>query len=601
MGLTPSQAKAVEYDQDLILFAGPGSGKTATSVAKGMRILMQSPSHYLCMVTFTAASAAEMRERMHAYAKKHQLPQPGTRLLAGTFHALALRHYNEHAPQKRRLIPGAQRDAMVYSMLGRVDPDDRQEFTRALERYQGAIDQNAVSFDRDDVEHFVHDYHARLEAAGTIDLAMVMRECVTLMRNGVVPLLPVTHIIGDEMQDADQVQLELILIHAENGITSTLVADDDQTIYEWRSALGFGGLQHFAEKTGAKTIALRENFRSRSEVLDPAKILIAHNDPDRIDKQQTAIRGKGGKAGFLVFGGPERQAKHIIAHMTDEHVLGDKVSVLARTNVSLKKLAVHLWEAAIPFLMDGKSLWDEPPIAVLMGVLKAITKEDAGSLQPMLGILPLEGATRRGIERAIGRTPRSFLDGAPPVFEGAQTEVAAILELSQQCARWRRKLEAGEVNIVVPEVAAYVESAYRGHLRERKETEATLRKKLMQCAANFADAEGVLVKLKGTLSQRLNTIARMSDKEGAECDLTLLTMHRSKGLEFDTVFLIDANESDAETMISTEHAERRLFYVGITRAKQQFFAIATGKPSRFIYEAELTCLNPSQAEETGLV
>lgn len=191
MGLTPSQAKAVEYDQDLILFAGPGSGKTATSVAKGMRILMQSPSHYLCMVTFTAASAAEMRERMYAYAKKHQLPQPGTRLLAGTFHALALRHYNEHAPQKRRLIPGAQRDAMVYSMLGRVDPDDRQEFTRALERYQGAIDQNAVAFDRDDVEHFVHDYHARLEAAGTIDLAMVMRECVTLMRNGVVLSAPI--------------------------------------------------------------------------------------------------------------------------------------------------------------------------------------------------------------------------------------------------------------------------------------------------------------------------------------------------------------------------------------------------------------------------
>jgi len=596
VGLTPSQAKAVEYDQDLILFAGPGSGKTATSVAKGMRILQYSPDHYLCMVTFTAASAAEMRERMRAYASKHQLPQPGARLLAGTFHALALRHYNEYAPQKRRLIPGAQRDAMVYSMLGRVDPDERQEFTRALEKYQGALDQTSVEFDREDVEHFVHDYHARLEAAGTIDLSMVMRDCVTMMRKGTVPLLPVTHIIGDEMQDADQVQLELVLLHAENGITTTLVADDDQTIYEWRSALGFAGLQHFAAKTGAKTIALRENFRSRSEVLDPAKTLISYNDPDRIDKQQTAIRGHGGEAGYLVFGGPETQADHIISHMINLHVQGETVAVLARTNVALKRLAVSLWKASIPFVMDGKSLWEEPSVAVLLGVLQAITKDDAGALQPMLGVLPLDNASRRGIERAIGKTPRAFLDGHPPAFMGSQTEVAAILELSQQCARWRRKLEAGEVNIVVPDVVAFVEVAYKTHLKDRKETEAAMRRKLKQTSEFFADAEGVLLKLKGTLSQRLNRIAHMNDKESADSKVTLLTMHRSKGLEFNTVFLIDANRSDAESMISTEHAERRLFYVGITRAKDKFFAITTGMPSRFIHEAALTCLNQVEPE-----
>lgn len=186
-----------------------------------------------------------------------------------------------------------------------------------------------------------------------IDLSMVMRESVTLMRKGVVPLLPVTHIIGDEMQDADQVQLELVLIHAENGIRTTLVADDDQTIYEWRSALGFAGLQHFAARTGAKTIALRENFRSRSEVLEPANILIGNNDPDRIDKQQTAIRG-GGKGWVLTFSGSASQADHIIAYMTDTHVNGETVAVLSRTNQALKRLAVSLWEAAIPFVMDGK-------------------------------------------------------------------------------------------------------------------------------------------------------------------------------------------------------------------------------------------------------
>lgn len=94
----------------------------------------------------------------------------------------------------------------------------------------------------------------------------------------------------------------------------------------------------------------------------------------------------------------------------------------------------------------------------------------------------------------------------------------------------------------------------------------------------------------------------MNDRNTGESDLVLLTMHRSKGLEFDTVFLIDANQSDAEDMLTTEHAERRLFYVeAITRAKQQFFAISTGKPSRFIHEAELVCANQAHAEQTGLI
>lgn len=248
--------------------------------------------------------------------------------------------------------------------------------------------------------------------------------------------------------------------------------------------------------------------------------------------------------------------------------------------------------------MDGKSLWEEPSVAVLLGVLKAITKDDSGALQPMLGILPLENASRRGIERAIGRTPRSFLDGSPPAFEGSETEVASILDLARQCARWRQKLEnTGEVNLVVPEVVNYVESAYKTHLKDRNETEAAMRRKLMQTSELFADAEKILLKLKGTLSQRLNRLALMNDKESDDEKVTLLTMHRSKGLEFNTVFMIDANRSDAEDMLSTEHAERRLFYVGITRAKDRFYAITTGMPSRFIHEAELKCLNMVQQEE----
>lgn len=119
----------------------------------------------VCMVTFTAASAAEMRERMYAYAKKNQLPNPGALVPAGTFHALALRHYNEHAPQKRRLIPGAQRDAMGPTARRPGNSYDRQLYMLGAGTIPRAIDQSTISFDNDEVAHFVHDYHARLEAA----------------------------------------------------------------------------------------------------------------------------------------------------------------------------------------------------------------------------------------------------------------------------------------------------------------------------------------------------------------------------------------------------------------------------------------------------
>lgn len=115
----------------------------------------------------------------------------------------------------------------------------------------------------------------------------------------------------------------------------------------------------------------------------------------------------------------------------------------------------------------------------------------------MFGNSPLEGATRWSVERTIGKTPRSFLDGSPPAFDGLDAEKVAIQDLAQHCARWRRKLESGEINIVVPEVSGYVESVYRAHLSGRNETESNSAQEAHSVLHKHSGCRGRIGKVEG--------------------------------------------------------------------------------------------------------
>lgn len=138
MALTPSQEAAVLYDRNLILFAGPGSGKTSTSVAKGERILGMDGTR-LGMVTFTTAGASEMQERMLAAFASRAQQIPANKLTTGTFHSLTLRHYLRHTTQARKLMAPPARSTMINSMLRDLDFDSRSEHILALEKYQGCL------------------------------------------------------------------------------------------------------------------------------------------------------------------------------------------------------------------------------------------------------------------------------------------------------------------------------------------------------------------------------------------------------------------------------------------------------------------------------
>lgn len=578
--LTPSQRAAVLYDQNLILFAGPGSGKTKTAAAKGMRIL-QLPDAHLTMVTFTTAGAAELKTRLLTAFRDAEISAPTNRITTGTFHSLALKHYQRHSRNKKKLISPPARAGMIAGMLAHLEFERRSEFSLELERYQGALYPDRLELD-DEIRDFIRSYIARLDGINATDLASVMRECVVAMSAGEIPLLPVTHLLGDEMQDADQIQLELMLLHAKNGVITTLVGDDDQTIYEWRSALGYEGLMRFAEESGAKTITLAENFRSRSEIVAHAQRLIAFNNPHRIDKNPRAVRGPGGQIGVFQLGDSQVRAiaKAIAAHRKP----GETMAILARSNRDLDIMEQGLMQNVdgdgapdpVPYQRDGQSIWQTNEVETLTCLLRAVLSGHTTDLVPMLSILPIAASTRSSLELALGPNCGAFLDGTAPEYRSTGKEDDDLVaRLMRVTGFLRRKVRAGEIAFAIQEAAEEVRYLFR----VQKPKGGARIDALLGAAAN------VLMGLQGPLSQRLNVLSRSVDRDPEYLKVRLMTMHASKGLEFDTVFVLNASSPDDGSTLIDDQAERRLFYVAMTRAKNRLVVSYSEKAIKFVDEA----------------
>lgn len=577
MGLTTSQRAAVAYDGNLIIFAGPGSGKTSTSVAKGARILQQRGT-VLGMVTFTTAAAAETQERMERAAGGSGRERIGARLIAGTFNAITLRHYQRHARSALKLMPPPQRAALLRTMLRDKESAEQDEYIAALDAYQAKVNPTFDDLPPSQAD-FIRSYLRKLEAAHAIDLSTVMRTCTVQMSSGALPCLPVTHLVGDEMQDADEVQIEFMLVHSRTGIKTTLVADDDQTIYEWRNAMGYSGLQRFASEASAKTIVLQENFRSREEIVARATALIAHNDPDRIAKNQQAVRGPGGDLAAISCADLEGECRQVARSLAQCGTQKLSAAVLARTNMSLWTMQSALLKEGIAFRREGPSVWETPEAATLLSLLRALVSGQTADLMLIL-TTQLDSRLATEVAKQLGGEFGALLEGhVPDLAHATAKDKELLLQLAGAASKWKRELASGMYSIVIAEARDYVREIVLQQLDGRSRGAQRAERILDECT-------DVLQALDGKLSSRLATLQRLQAAAENPNVVRLLTMHSSKGLEFDTVYAIGAAEPEGG--LTGVAAERRLFYVALTRARERFFALYSGgRPLRFITEAGL--------------
>lgn len=531
----------------------------------------------LCAVTFTKDAAEELKSRILAACGEGA----EHRVAVGTFHSLA-RHQlvKKFGKAKVRIIGDGER----FSLLRRAYDLHHTEHSfdtvvQAIDAAKASISRFALPPGPADV---YRSYQELLASEGVMDMSDLLLRTVDEMKSGALPPMPIRWMLVDEAQDMDEVQLEWVKLHAQKNIDVTLVGDDDQSLYSFRYALGYQGLRSFIEEHAAQELSLPVNYRCASNILGHAAKLIARNK-DRATKMIEAHRKDDGVIDKLRLADRWDESSKLadeVKESQDPH----SWAVLARTNRILNETELVFSTQGIPYYRVGsKSVWEKSAPSALMGLLRSAGD---GSWIGISNALYFAGCPSSAVNRLASFEGRDCVTKMESAL--ASREVGdwppdmreMIVGLAKRMADWRQQSRNERASLVIRAVIAWISE------RARPDDRAILER--------LAEP---LCKLHGSILQRIHWITshNKSDGDGKGSDskgkgVALLTLHASKGLEFDNVWIVGAEDGLLPHVDATIDEERRLMYVGMTRAKHRLVissAMNEGKESSFLAEAGL--------------
>lgn len=607
--LNPDQREVADCTTNCLAVAAPGSGKTKTLATKAALLLHAGST--VTAVTFTRDAALELRERILLQAGHEYLP----RLLVGTYHSVDLlmafpsraksemgRDILSKSKSKlnkpwRIVNEGLRRSAVDRAILesGLMELD-LQSGTSLIEAVKSG---NKVPTDQE--REAVEIYTKVLARHNSIDFQDILLLTNQGMKSGDITPLQTDHLLLDEFQDSDQPQLDWAIHHGKCGAIATAVGDDDQSIYAFRRALGYGGMQTFAQTLSAQTVVLGLNYRSHSEILAPSSRLIEAN-LERMPKALVAFKGMGGTVAWEYF--PDRQTEAVaIVNVLEKRWLEgcpESSAILSRTNRRLDEVEALLVQRAIPYVRTGgsDSIFDSQPAMAFLCALKALVSPDKRSTDALLGwyglaegdLSLLHSAYPKGVLAPLSER----LNLAKKVPDLSVPAKETVNRLSRRFAEWRTFLETGGLRFVVEQL---------------RDDLAIGAKEKRDVKALSVIAEIVVPSYKEgrqprdvPLAQRLKELEALkrSDgkSEGTEEEdarenkpmvppVILTTAHASKGLEYDWVWILGAEMGTFPDETSAVQEERRLFYVAMTRARKtlRMSGAGAGGVSQFILES----------------
>src|SRR5256714_1345950 len=606
-GLNPAQREAVLHrDGPLLVLAGAGSGKTRVLTMRIARLIEVhgADPHSILAVTFTNKAAGEMRDRI-----ERLLGRPTAGMWIGTFHAVGA-----------RMLRAAPRLVERTAAFTIYDQDDSLAVIKRLmerhrvssKQYAHRVVQSAVSdgknalvappeyesvgmdpFSRP-VAPIYHDLGDALRLANAVDFDDLLVLPVRLLRENPSQLASYRsrfrYVLVDEYQDTNRAQYQLVRLLAGGHGNICVVGDDDQSIYGWRGADIRNILDFNKDFPNAHTVRLEENYRSTPEGLDLANVVISVNT-GRMGKtlrpthpsgeRVTAVRclDERDEADFVVEELAQRRAQSSSMTLRD-------VAIVYRTNSQSRALEEALRKRAVPYRLVGTvRFYDRREIRDLMGYLKLIANpaDDEAFRRAVavpkrgLGDTTIEAlsvvARAAGIPMLAAATRPELLGSIRAAARGALEEFAALI------ANFRESARDAAVDELLREVVEGVR--YDEYLRaegpEAADRIDNVRELITGAAEQQADEEGEvgLTPLDHFL-QKAMLVAEL-DKLGPDADaVTLMTLHNAKGLEFPLVFITGLEDGlfplakayDDPAMLEEE---RRLFYVGITRAQKKLF------------------------------
>lgn len=626
-GLNPAQEAAVKnINGPLLIMAGAGSGKTKVLTCRIAYLLEQGVAPYnILAITFTNKAAAEMRERVSRMV--------GTRakdIWLSTFHSFCakfLRMEIEHlAGYKRNFViyDSGDSQAVIKSCLKELNLDEKlytpNGIQSTISNAKNALqDERAFAYQADNfhakrVAEAYELYQHKLRSNNALDFDDLLMLSVSLLHNNVEVReryqAKFRYILIDEYQDTNHAQYLLAKLLVDHNQNICVVGDADQSIYGWRGA-DIRNIMDFEEDyPNAKVIKLEQNYRSTQVILDAANAVIECNT-DRRPKQLWTDNASGEKITLYLASDERDEANYITTNIIKLNTVYNNpygsMAVLYRTNAQSRVIEEAFMKQGIPYTMvGGLKFYDRKEIKDILAYLRVIFNP-----ADTISLLRIINVPRRGIgDTTIGKMIEyaalnniTLFDvvSNPELVPGLTTRVKKPLEsLAELIFGLMSKIDSLSVVELVEKIMN--DSGYIDELQKEQtpQDEARLEnlRELLSVAKDFAATED-----ENTLDNFLSHVSLVSDVDNADTTddkVTLMTLHSAKGLEFPVVFMAGMEEGlfpHSRTLMdeSEIEEERRICYVGITRARRKLYLTNArmrtifGKtnmypPSRFLSE-----------------
>ena len=634
---------ATHLEGPLLILAGAGSGKTSTMTSRIAYLIEQGVSPYqILAVTFTNKAAGEMRERVERMVGRCNY------MWILTFHAMSLRILREHCD-----VIGYQNNFVVYdtvdqkTLIKNIMKEQNIDSKEYPQSYISSIisKQKEADISPDEygeinssnpkaktISRVYAEYQKQLRANNAMDFDDLLLYALHVLQQDPVVLKGYQerfrYIMVDEYQDTNHIQYEIIKLLAQSHKNLCVVGDDDQCIYQWRGADISNILGFERDFPQAKVIKLEQNYRSYGNILAAAHSVI-RNNRDRKAKKLWTEKEAGEKVTYYRAEDDKEEARYIaqeIYHLEEKRGSYDDFAVLYRTNAQSRLFEDAFKARGIPYqILSGFSFYERKETKDMICYLRLVVNPSDDLAvkrvinEPKRGIGPTTMAKLEGIAKVNGLPLFDALCMDEVILSLPAKAGKAIKEMTDVL----RLCQAEKSNLRVSDIYdnLLVKTGYLGALEEANTVEAEGRiENLMDFKSFIYDYEKEKAEAgeEATLEEFLEKVATDSDADKYDekaGKVTMMTMHSAKGLEFPVVFMPGMEDGlfpGHRAFDSQEglEEERRLCYVGITRAKEKLYLTSAAyrvlygrgdatRESTFLRELDKSLLEGDAVYEPG--
>jgi ATP-dependent DNA helicase Rep len=629
--LNPQQQAAVKtIDQPLLVLAGAGSGKTRVITEKIAYLVKQGlPARHIAAVTFTNKAAREMKDRVSKLLDDKQMRG----LRVSTFHALGLdilRKEHKVLAYKAAITLFDEQDKqtllknLINHGVKNCDIDNFERYSQQIGHWKNAFitPEQALSTanpEQQPAASLYHEYTRSLKAYNAVDLDDLILLPVLLFQQHPAVLEKwqnkIRYLLVDEYQDTNITQYQLVKLIAGTLGRFTVVGDDDQSIYAWRGAQPENLAQLQKDFARLQVIKLEQNYRSTGRILKVANHLIANN-PHAFEKKLWSELGYGDPLRVLSHKNDQVEAQQIISEIVHHKFkTGSRYqdyAILYRGNHQSRLFEQGLRENNIPYLISGSSsFFANAEIKDILAYLRLFVNQDDDA-----AYLRIINTPRREIGPTTLEKLGTYANERHISLFAASTEVGLSQKLTDKSVhrlqifhdwviRTADCIDRGDNFSIIEDVIKHID--YEQYLKEDSKSKESAERKiknvyeLIEWLKRIADKETDGQKPLAEIVAKIMLMDIMDRNKEAEISdqISLMTLHAAKGLEFPHVFLIGIEENILPHQNSIDNdnieEERRLTYVGITRAqrtctfsycthRKRYGEISECEPSRFLNE-----------------